>query len=69
MAKSDRGFASMNPEKQKMIASKGGRTVSQDRNHMATIGRIGGRAVSRNKKHMSDIGRIGGKRGSKSKKW
>jgi len=37
-----RGFAAMNPEEQRKIASKGGRAVSRDRNHMAEIGRKGG---------------------------
>jgi general stress protein YciG len=70
--KSNRGFASMDPAKQRQIASKGGRaahekgtahqfsateareagkkgggTVSQDRHHMAEIGRIGGQARGR----------------------
>lgn len=42
MATSERGFASMDPEKQRKIASKGGKTVSQDKSHMAEIGRRGG---------------------------
>lgn len=66
MAKSDRGFASMDPKKQKEIASKGGRTVSRNRNHMAEIGRKGGRAVSSDREHMAEIGRKGGKAGSRS---
>lgn len=70
--KKRRGFAAMSPEKQREIASKGGRaahergtahtftteeardagrkggeTVSQDRTHMATIGRKGGVARTR----------------------
>ena len=39
---SERGFASMDPKKQEQIARKGGETVSQDRRHMAEIGRKGG---------------------------
>lgn len=42
--KSNRGFAAMSPEKQREIASKGGKAVSRDRQHMADIGRKGGRA-------------------------
>ena len=61
MAKSDRGFASMDPAKQKVIASKGGRTVSQNKQHMAEIGRKGGRTVSQNRQHMAEIGRKGGR--------
>jgi general stress protein YciG len=41
---SKRGFASMDPEKQRQIASKGGRAVSENRNHMVQIGKKGGEA-------------------------
>ena len=34
----------MSPELQREIARKGGQTVSQDRDHMASIGRKGGEA-------------------------
>jgi general stress protein YciG len=40
----NRGFASMDPERQREIARKGGATVSQNREHMAEIGRKGGEA-------------------------
>lgn len=40
----NRGFASMDPEKQREIARKGGATVSQNRQHMAEIGKKGGEA-------------------------
>lgn len=40
----NRGFASMDPQLQKSIASKGGLSVSQNRAHMAEIGRKGGNA-------------------------
>ncbi|MGN6178642.1 MAG: KGG domain-containing protein [Mucilaginibacter sp.] len=39
---SHRGFAAMNDEQQREIASKGGKAVSKDREHMAEIGRKGG---------------------------
>ncbi len=80
-----RGFASMDQEKQREIARKGGRaahqkgtahefttdearaaghkggrSVSQDREHMAEIGRRGGATVSRDRSHMAEIGRKGG---------
>ena len=49
--KSNRGFASMDPEKQKLIARKGGQSVpdekrsfSQDRGLAAAAGRKGGEA-------------------------
>ena len=42
MDKSKRGFASLDPEKQKEIARKGGLAVSQNREYMAEIGRKGG---------------------------
>jgi general stress protein YciG len=39
---SNRGFASMDDDKQRKIAQKGGEAVSQDREHMSQIGRRGG---------------------------
>lgn len=39
-----RGFAAMDPEQQREIARKGGEAVSQNREHMAAIGRKGGQA-------------------------
>jgi len=39
---SHRGFAAMDDKKQREIASKGGKAVSRDREHMAEIGRKGG---------------------------
>jgi general stress protein YciG len=41
---SNRGFASMDGEKQRRIAQKGGEAVSRDREHMSAIGRKGGEA-------------------------
>ncbi|HYF67232.1 MAG TPA: KGG domain-containing protein [Ohtaekwangia sp.] len=58
--KSNRGFASMDPERQRAIARKGGETVSQNREHMAAIGAKGGERVSQNREHMAQIGRKGG---------
>jgi general stress protein YciG len=64
---SKRGFASMDPNKQREIASKGGRAAhakgtahefSSDEARVA--GRKGGEAVSRDRAHMSAIGREGG---------
>ena len=49
----NRGFASMDREQQRAIARKGGLAVSQNRQHMAEIGRKGGESSgeSRGKKH------------------
>lgn len=65
--KSNRGFASMDREKQKQIASKGGKAAhAQGRAHeftpdeARTAGRKGGEAVSRDREHMAAIGRAGG---------
>src|SRR2546423_11120338 len=64
---SKRGFASMDPAKQREIASKGGKAAhakgtahefSSDEARVA--GRKGGEAVSRDRAHMSAIGREGG---------
>jgi general stress protein YciG len=67
MTKSNRGFASMDRQKQKEIASKGGRAAHQKGTaHEFTpdearqAGRKGGQAVSRNREHMARIGRKGG---------
>ena len=64
---SRRGFASMDPAKQREIASKGGRaahakgTAHEFTSDEARVaGRKGGEAVSRDRSHMSAIGRQGG---------
>src|SRR6266576_1078680 len=64
---SKRGFASMDPSKQREIASKGGRAAhSKGTAHEFTsdearvAGRKGGEAVSRDRAHMSAIGSEGG---------
>ncbi|MCI0458233.1 MAG: KGG domain-containing protein [Gemmataceae bacterium] len=63
-----RGFAAMDQEKQKAIASKGGRAAHQKgtaheftAEEAAAAGRKGGEKVSRNRQHMAEIGRRGGK--------
>ena len=67
MATSKRGFASMDPNKQREIASKGGRaahakgTAHEFTSDEARVaGRKGGEAVSRDRAHMAQIGREGG---------
>lgn len=72
--RSNRGFASMDPGKQKEIASKGGRAAHAkgtahefDSGEAREAGRKGGQAVSRNREHMAMIGRKGGEaRGAKN---
>lgn len=66
-SRSNRGFASMDREKQKEIASKGGRAAHAkgtahefDSSEAREAGRKGGVAVSRNREHMAAIGRRGG---------
>lgn len=66
-SRSNRGFASMDPGKQKEIASKGGRAAHAkgtahefDSGEAREAGRKGGVAVSRNRDHMAMIGRRGG---------
>jgi general stress protein YciG len=65
--KSARGFASMDPAKQRAIASKGGKAAHQKgRAHEFTpeearlAGRKGGDVVSQDLSHMAEIGRKGG---------
>jgi uncharacterized protein len=63
----NRGFASMDDEKQREIASKGGQAAHEKGTaHEFTpeeareAGRKGGEAVSQDREHMADIGREGG---------
>jgi uncharacterized protein len=64
----NRGFASMNTEKQREIARKGGRAAHEKGtaheftpDEARAAGRKGGERVSSNREHMSRIGRMGGK--------
>ena len=73
--KSNRGFASMDPAKQREIASKGGRAAHEkgtahqfSPNEAREAGRKGGGAVSQDRQHMAEIGRVGGQaRGRKQR--
>jgi general stress protein YciG len=67
MAKQRKGFAAMDPQKQREIAASGGRAAHEKGTaHKWTMegareaGRKGGQAVSRDREHMSEIGRKGG---------
>ena len=64
---SKRGFASMDPERKREIASKGGRAAHEkgtahefSPEEARNAGRKGGEVVSRNRDHMASIGRKGG---------
>lgn len=72
---STRGFASMDPERQRQIAREGGKaahvkgtahefTPEEARN----AGRKGGETVSRDKEHMAEIGRKGGRSSGNNRK-
>ena len=65
--KERRGFASMPKDKQREIASKGGKAAHEkgtahefDSEEARMAGRKGGETVSRDREHMSEIGRKGG---------
>src|SRR5690242_20134910 len=65
--KSNRGFAAMSPERQKQIASEGGRAAHKlgvahewSSDEARKAGKKGGQIVSQNRDHMSEIGRRGG---------
>lgn len=65
--RSARGFAAMSPEKQKQIASEGGRAAHKlgvahewNSEEARRAGKKGGQIVSQNREHMSEIGRRGG---------
>ena len=61
------GFASMDPDEQRKIASKGGKAVHAKGSartftseEAKTAGKKGGEATSRNREHMSRLGQISG---------
>lgn len=64
----NRGFASMNAERQREIARKGGKAAHEKgtaheftSDEARAAGRKGGERVSADRSHMSRIGRLGGK--------
>ena len=66
-APAKRGFAAMDEQQQREIASKGGQAAHQkgtahefNSEEARRAGQKGGEAVSRNREHMADIGRKGG---------
>ncbi len=68
-----RGFAAMSPEKQRQIASMGGKAAHEKgtaheftSEEARAAGRKGGAAVSKNRAHMAAIGRKGGASSSRS---
>ena len=72
---SKRGFASMDPQRQKEIASRGGRAAHEkgtahefSSDEARKAGRKGGEAVSRDRSYMAMIGRRGGERRSANRK-
>lgn len=72
--KSERGFASMDEEKQREIASKGGRAAHEqgtahefNSEEAREAGRKGGESVSRDREHMAEIGRKGGEMVSRNR--
>jgi uncharacterized protein len=65
--RSNRGFAAMDRERQKAIASEGGRAAHRqgvahewNAEEARQAGKKGGQIVSQNREHMSEIGRRGG---------
>jgi uncharacterized protein len=68
-----RGFAAMNREQQRAIASKGGRAAHRkgtahefSSEEARKAGYLGGKTVSANREHMAEIGRRGGQRAGRS---
>lgn len=62
-----RGFGAMDPEKQREIASRGGKAAqAKGTSHKFSTeeaqaaGKKGGAAVSQDRQHMAEIGRLGG---------
>jgi uncharacterized protein len=72
---SNRGFASMDPQRQREIASEGGKAAHEkgtahefDSDEARAAGRKGGEAVSQNREHMAEIGRKGGQSSGNSRR-
>lgn len=72
--KSKRGFASMDPARQREIASKGGKAAHAkgtahewSTEEARRAGRKGGEVVSRDRSHMEAIGRAGGEARGRSR--
>jgi general stress protein YciG len=69
----NRGFASMDEDKQRDIASQGGKAAHEsgnahefDSKEAREAGRKGGETVSQDREHMADIGSKGGESRSQS---
>ena len=69
-----RGFAAMDEQKQRQIASKGGKAAHEkgtahefNSDEARQAGRKGGERVSRDRRHMAEIGRKGGERVSQDR--
>ncbi|NES97155.1 MAG: stress-induced protein [Desertifilum sp. SIO1I2] len=70
----NRGFASMDEDKQREIASKGGKAAHEkgtahefSSEEAQEAGRKGGQAISKDREHMAEIGREGGKNSQKNR--
>jgi uncharacterized protein len=66
ISESKRGFAAMNAEQQRQIASQGGKAAHEKgtaheftSEEARAAGRKGGETVSQNREHMAEIGRKG----------
>ncbi|WP_437961114.1 KGG domain-containing protein [Sorangium sp. So ce119] len=73
MSESKRGFAAMNAEQQRQIASQGGKAAHEKgtaheftSEEARAAGRKGGEVVSQNREHMATIGRKGAEARSQS---
>jgi general stress protein YciG len=73
--KAKRGFAAMDPETQRAIASKGGKAAhSHGAAHEFTVdearkaGRKGGKATASDREYMARIGRTGGQASGRSRR-
>jgi len=69
-----KGFASMDPERQKEIARRGGKAAHESGHahrfstaEARAAGQKGGKSVSQNRAHMAEIGRKGGEARRKNK--
>ena len=71
-----KGFAAMDPERQREVASRGGKAAHEvgDAHEFTAeeareAGKKGGLAVSRDRSHMAEIGRKGGNKVSRNRRY
>ena len=63
-----RGFAAISKKGQIELCTAGGVAVSQDKEHMAAIGRKGGTKTAKDREYMVKIAKLGGAASAKARR-